>query len=234
MEPWSMGIGALQGLGSVFGLFGADAARKRAEQERAQLLAEYARQLDGDYQTMVGNDRHNLMAQTGIAGDALEALGRRAGSAAAGGGVYNSSAVAGLIANGQQQQQQALAGLAHQNLMGEQNLLSNNRQGLLNMRLGAANDKIGQAREQYAGAGQGLASFLGQLGQYNLARSGQNQTQNSLTRAAGGYGNPSVLKLGAGGLDGAVPTLGQPMGYKPLNLMGMIKATSFMNPKRQF
>lgn len=154
-----------------------------------------SRQLDQEYQQLIQRNATSLSAAAGTGGDAVASLGRRLGSSLAGAGVYNSSATAGALAQAQAAQQAQLAGLAATNQYNQQSLLGQNQRYLTGLKLNLANQQYGEASSTLDASRGGLSQFLGTLGQSNLLRSGANQTQNSLPRQYGGYGNPSVLSL---------------------------------------
>lgn len=195
LDPISIGLGAIQGLTSLGGLLGASAERQRAEQARQQAIAQMSQQLDTQYQQMIQRNNTSLAAAAGTGGDAIASLGRRLGSSLAGAGVYNSSATAGALQQAQAAQDASLSNLAAQNTYNQQALLGENQRYLTGLKLGLANSQYDQSLADQSAARGGLSSFLGTLGQYNLSRSGAHNTQNSLPRAYGGYGNPSVLSL---------------------------------------
>lgn len=200
VDPISIGLGAVQGLSGLAGLLGGDAARRRAEAARQAAINELSGELDTDYGNLVQNDRSGLLAATGLGGDAIQSLGRNLGSSLAGAGVYNSSATAGALQQATAATQSNLAGLAGQNYQNEQGLLNANRRYLTGAKLNLANQQYGEAQGQLSGARNGLSSFLGSLGQFNLARSGGNQVQAGLGRQAGGYGGLAPLDMGAGAI----------------------------------
>jgi hypothetical protein len=193
----------IPGLSSVVGLVEGLGAQDRAKRARARAINDMAQQLDRDYQDLRTHNLQSLRAATGQAGDAIAQLGRNLGSSLAEAGVYNSSATAGALAHAQRSADTALAHQGTQNYLGEQDLLNQNKRYLTGLQYNLGNQQVGEAQNQLGGIAGGLSSFLGSLGQFNLARSGANQTQNGLSRDAGGYGNPSVLTPGAGTLGGA-------------------------------
>lgn len=186
-------LGGLQGLSALGGLLSSSAGKRRAEEARQQAINDLASQLDRDYQDRVANNQRSLLALTGTGGDAVQGLGQRLGSSLAGAGVYNSSATAGALAQSQRDIGANLARLAQEQSQQQLSHYNQNRQQVTNMRLNLANDNYAQSLQQQADARSGLAGFLGTLGQYNLSRSGATQTQSSLPRSHGGYGNNSVL-----------------------------------------
>lgn len=200
---------AIPGLSGVLGLVEGLGAEDRAKRARERALNDMAVQLDRDYQDLKGRNQYGLNKATGRAGDSIAALGRSLGSSLAGAGVYNSSATAGTLANAQRSADQALSEQAGNNYYGEQDLLNSNRRFLTGLQYNLGNQQVGEAQQQLGGAASGLSSFLGSLGQFNLARSGANQQQNALSRPAGGYGNPSVLQPGSGMT--STPSLGVPV-----------------------
>ena len=198
VDPLSIGLGVVNGLTSLSGLLGGNAARKRAQQAREAAIRDMALQLDNDYQDLVSNNRFNLLAATGQGGDAIRALGSNLGASMANAGVYNSSATAGALTQATDNQAARLTGLATENNFNEKSLLNQNRRYLSNLKLNTANDDLGAANQNLANSKQGLMSFLGSLTQYNLSKSGVTNQRNALPQSAGGIGNPSVLDPNSG------------------------------------
>ena len=169
-------LGVAQAGAGLFGLMGASAAERRAQEMRQRILADISRNNDQAYNDLAQRNQQGLYSATGQAGDALSQLGRRLGSAAAEGGVYDSSAVAGALTQAQQNANAALTNMATQNNYNQRSLLNQNQQQNAGLQLGAANSDLGYAQNQYAGSANGLASFLGSLTQQNLS---QNSVPNS-------------------------------------------------------
>ena len=159
----AFGKGPLGYLDAGLGLYGAlDAQRRQrnAAREREALLQRLSAQYDQQLGDLRSNNTRSLYGATGLAGDALQSLGRRLGDAMASAGVYNSSATAGTLAQANMGQQTRLADLARQ--MHAQELAQNyaNQQHLTNLRMGYADRDYYDARLPTP-LMQGLSSVVG-------------------------------------------------------------------------
>jgi len=163
-------LGGGQLLAGLFGALGSRSAMRRAMLAREMALADIQRELDAEYSALRERNMRSLYAAAGQSADAIGALGRRLGSALAGAGVYNSSSVAGALANAQDSAGAQLASMAAENAYNERSLLGANRRYLAGLRHSTMSGDYENARSDYQSSLGGLASFLGQLAQYNLAR----------------------------------------------------------------
>lgn len=190
------------GISGVIGLVEGIGAEDRAKRARERALTDLSSHLASQVQQMKERNRYGLNKATGVASDAVHSLGTNLGASLAGAGVYNSSATAGALASATRSADTALADQAGTNYYNEQDLMNQNQRYLSGLQYNLGNQQVGEASQQLGGAASGLSSFLGSLGQFNLARTGANAQQNSLSRPAGGYGNQSVLAptAGTGGL----------------------------------
>ena len=230
MDPFSaaqMGIGAVSGISSLFGMLGDAAAKRRAEMARQQAITDMGAQLDTQSQNMMQNNARNLSSATGQGGDAVASLGRRLAASMAGAGVYNSSATAGAMAQAQANEGAQLAGLGAQNQYNEQSLLGHNRQYLTGLKMNLANQRYDEASQNYQQSAGGLQSFLGTLGQYHLGQSGAAATQDSLSRSAGGYGNQGNYASGLPNLNIPDPNAGYNFNPKPFQGQGFAPGSQF-------
>jgi hypothetical protein len=196
----AFGLDSLIGGGlSLFGAISAGQERAKAEAERQQAINQFAQANDQQYGNLVHNDNLNMYAAAGNGADAINSLGRTLGSDTAAAGVYNSSATSSALANASRGQDTAIANLAAQNRYNEGNLYNSNQSQIANMRLGLANSQYSGAINDQQTARSGLSSFLGNLAQTNLARSGANAnrtasglngTMNQTNALPGNSGNP--------------------------------------------
>jgi hypothetical protein len=193
-------------------------------------LQELQRELDQELYDLQARNRRGLMETAGAGGDAVEALGRRMGDTLSQAGVYNASTTAGTLAQAERDRGGLLTELAARNYATERDLLHGNQRYLTGMKLGVASDDIGRTSSELDTTRGGLASFLGSLGQYNLARSGapagnsvippQNGARNSVLATPGEGMQAPVFNLGGsiGPLTSAKLRLRSPGGltFKPV------------------
>jgi hypothetical protein len=195
------------------GLLGGNAARARAEQARQAAINQYATSVDSQFNNQVDANHRNLFSAAGTGADAIASLYGRQVAANAGNGVYNSTADLGYRTQLTNDQAANLANMASQNSYNANLVHDQGNRAVGQMRLGAANEDYQNATNNLNHSRQGFSSFLGSLGQYNLARTGSNQVQNAMPRSVGGYGNPGVLAPGAGGINPALSLNG--VNYMP-------------------
>lgn len=162
MDPLSaaqFGIGAIQGLSSIFG-------NKAAALRRQQQMIMGQRALE-----MVTNAAHRraaarqgLLSSAGVAGSDLLNYGRGLGSTLAASGVTNSSALAGAVAAAKARSDAQLLGMGQQMdaQISQQN--ASDLSSLRQMQYGNLDERIASADAQRAGSIAGLAN-LAKLGQ---------------------------------------------------------------------
>lgn len=168
MDPLSaaqFGIGAIQGLSSIFG-------NKAAALRRQQQMIMGQRALE-----MVTNAAHRraaarqgLLSSAGVAGSDLLNYGRGLGSTLAASGVTNSSALAGAVAAAKARSDAQLLGMGQQMdaQISQQN--ASDLSSLRQMQYGNLDEQIASADAQRAGSIAGLAN-LAKLGQEAFGQS---------------------------------------------------------------
>jgi hypothetical protein len=140
--------------------------------------------------------RRGLYDLTGQLRDNLEQSGRGLGSSLAGAGVYNSSATAGALSNQAAANNQTLGAYSTNLSDMLANLHNQNTNRVNSLKFNLAGQQLGQAQNQLANSAGGLQSFLGSLGQFNLAQKGADigrkvgDAENGMQN-----GTPSVLQV---------------------------------------
>lgn len=162
--PGGVGLGLdLLGFGSsIAGFFGAQSAKRKAEQARQQAIIDLQRSYDSEYQGTRDTDRTNLLATSGSLGDVLRNNGSNLGAANANAGVYNSSAVAGSNTNLAATNAALLAKQSQQAFNTEQRIKDQGNQDVSKYKIGFANQDYGTAQGQ---AGQALGAVGNSAGQ---------------------------------------------------------------------
>ncbi len=186
---------AIGGLQSILGLFGADDAQKRAEEAAQQAITQFKTNASAAYNDTASAGQGNLYALSGQLSQALQRQGGALGQALANAGVFNSSAAAGALAN-QGAANAGVLGTAQTNLGNSLNQLKNETgMEAAQMQFGLNQNNLNYARQQTAGAQNGIASFLSNIGQIS------NQFAGGRGASAAGPGNaagtPPVLGLPA-------------------------------------
>lgn len=162
--PGGLGLGLdLLGFGtSLAGFFGANAAKKKAEQQRQQAIADLARSYDSEFQGTRDQNRTDLLATSGSLGDVLRNNGANLGAANANAGVYNSSAVAGSNTNLAATNAALLAKQSQQAFNTQQRIKDQGNQAASQYKIGFANQDYGTAQQN---AGQALGAVGNSLSQ---------------------------------------------------------------------
>jgi len=162
----------LSGLGAIEGLLGGNAAVRRAQEAQQAALREMEFNNNQTESQQLGSGLRGVSALTGRLNDALGQQGRGLGSALAGAGVYNSSATAGALSNQAAANNQALGAYSSNLSDMLANLHNQNANQISGLKFNLAGQQLGQAQQQLGGSAGGLTSFLGKLGQFNLAGQG--------------------------------------------------------------
>jgi hypothetical protein len=183
----------LSGLGAIEGLIGGSSAVRRAQEAQAAAMREMEFNNNQSESQQLGSNLRGISAMTGRLNDSLQSGGRSLGSALAAAGVYNSSATAGALANQAASNNQTLGEYSTNLSDALARLHSQNANQISGLKFNLAGQQLAQAQQQQAQGAGGLASFLGQLGQFNLSQKGgdiQNKAKQTDVQA------PSVLTLG--------------------------------------
>lgn len=196
-------LSGLSGLAGVAGLFGADAARRRANQQREQAAYDMLQAGRQHYNDYVGQNDRSLQQMAGLGGDAIRNMGARLGDSMAGAGVYNSSAVGGTLANAQRATDASIADLAARNQYNAGTLWNNIQQNYANARMGLGTQNWEQAIQDRNGAAGGLAGLLGQIGYTDSMQRAAQQNQQGRSapppdQQISQTGSPNLLGLQAG------------------------------------
>lgn len=235
MDPITAAGLGMQLYGGVSNLIGGNAARKRAEEARRQLVNQITRQLSDEETAFQANNSRSLEGLTGNLGNALEVQGRSLGAANAGSGVYNSSATAGALANQGAANSQYISSYATDLGSKLAQLRSDNRNYLAKLQFGQANEDLDYARGQQSGGIAGLGNVLQMLPGFinppktkavdGIQSAIQTKTQQAQSRF--GVPNPNSLMFAPGQGSGGVglqmpklPTLRNINLQKPLALSG--------------
>jgi hypothetical protein len=188
------------GISAIGGLLGAQGAARRAQQQRQALLDTMLREAQGNYLDDQTQNNRTLQREAGLGADAVRSLGANLGGALAGAGVYNSSAVAGAMGNAQRSEQSALADLASRL---QASALDRKQRALSQVRgiqLGVAGDNVGNTQNDLQTARGGLQSYLGNLVQSNLMRSGANAARTTIPPIVNGTINQGPNLPGNAGM----------------------------------
>ncbi len=161
--------------GGISGLLGANNAQHQAEVAAQNAIRDLRGSGSQERLNLLQGGTAGLENLSGGLNNALVQGGRSLGSALAGAGVNDSTAVAGAIAN----QASANAGVEGryssalaQQLLSQENQTNERAAG---MGYGLAVNNLNYAREQSAGAVNGLTQFFGNLGQMNFGQVGGNR-----------------------------------------------------------
>lgn len=186
---------AIGGIQSILGLFGAGDAERRAQEAAQQSILQFKQNASAAYNDTASAGQGNLYALSGQLSNVLQRQGGALGQALANAGVYNSSAAAGALAN-QGAANAGVLGAAQTGLGDSLNQLKDHTgMQAAQMQFGLNQNNLNYARQQTAGSQNGIASFLGSLGQF------ANQSAGGISPAAAGPGNaagtPNTLGLPA-------------------------------------
>lgn len=178
--------------GGISGLIQSSNAEHNAEVAAQNSIRDLRASGDSERINLLSGGTAGLENLSGGLNNALVSGGRNLGAALAGAGISNSTGAAGALAN-QAGQNAAVEGryssaLAQQ-LLSQENQTNERATG---MGYGLAVNNLNYAREQGAGAANGLSQFFGNLGQMNFGQAGGNrmgtgapQTASVLTPTAG-------------------------------------------------
>ena len=202
MDPVTLGLMGLQGVGAIQGLLGARRAAALARARRDQAIQDYLASMDSRRQNDAVAGNRAMYGYAGQGGDAIAAAYQTGMANDAGAGVYGSTATAGM----RQKALDSLAsGIADMDVRNRQHLseLYAEAQGnAARMRACYATEDLAGAQGDYQGAVSGLAGLAGGLQQMTQPRVSSTQG----LRAGLGMGAQV-----AGGMMG-VPGAGQMMG----------------------
>lgn len=167
MDPITMAGLGLNGISMISSLLGAASARKRAEEERANIIADAMRQTaQNEYDTQYQGQKA-LAGLSGTLASGLESQARSLGDANAGAGVYNSSSVAGANAIQAGNNSSALANAFSDLASRLQYLKSSDNRYITGLRMGANADALntaaGQQQMGYTGANNILQQLPGMI-----------------------------------------------------------------------
>lgn len=178
--------------GGISGLLGASNAEHQAEVAAQNAIRDFRASGDSERLNLLSGGTAGLENLSGGLNNALVSGGRSLGAALAGAGVNNSTATAGAVAN----QAAANAGVEgrYSSALAQQLLSQENQtnERASQMGYGLAVNNLNYAREQQAGAQNGLTSFFGNLGQMNYGQVGGNRAGTGAPQTA------SVLSPTAG------------------------------------
>lgn len=178
--------------GGISGLLGASSAEHDAEVAAQNAIRDLRSSGDSERLNLLQGGTAGLANLSGGLNNSLVQGGRSLGAALAGAGVNNSTATAGAITN-QANNNAAVEG-RYSSALAQQLLSQENQtnERAAQMGYGLAVNNLNYAREQGAGAVNGLSQFFGQLGQMNFgqvgggrAGTGTPQTASVLTPTAG-------------------------------------------------
>lgn len=158
--------------GGISGLLGASNAEHQAEVAAQNAIRDLRASGDSERLNLLQGGTAGLENLSGGLGNALVANGRSLGAALAGAGVSDSTATAGAIAN-QAGQNAAVEG-RYSSALAQQLLSQQNQtdERAAQMGYGLAVNNLNYAREQGAGAANGLTQFFGNLGQMSFGQAG--------------------------------------------------------------
>lgn len=158
--------------GGISGLLGASNAEHQAEVAAQNAIRDYRGSASAEQRNLLEGGTAGLENLSGGLNNALVSGGRSLGASLAGAGVYNSSAVAGAVAN--QAGQNAGVEGRYSSALAQQLLSQTNQtnEHAAQMGYGLAVNNLNYAREQGAGAANGLSQFFGSLGQMNFGQAG--------------------------------------------------------------
>lgn len=165
----STGLGLL---GGVESLLGGNAAAERARIAEENAIRDFEASAGQEQLDALQSGTQGLLKLSGGLSNALQSTGRGLGAATAAAGVYNSSATAGALAN-QAAANAATLGSYSTNVADTlERMKQQTAQEAAGMKFGMAQNNLNFARQQQASSQQGLASFLGNLGQVNFGSTG--------------------------------------------------------------
>lgn len=158
--------------GGISGLLGASNAEHQAEVAAQNAIRDYRGSASAEQRSLLEGGTAGLENLSGGLNNALVSGGRSLGAALAGAGINNSTAAAGAVAN----QAAANAGTEgrYSSALAQQLLSQTNQtnEHAAQMGYGLAVNNLNYAREQGAGAVNGLSQYFGQLGQMNFGQAG--------------------------------------------------------------
>lgn len=158
--------------GGISGLLGASNAEHQAEVAAQNAIRDYRGSASAEQRSLLEGGTAGLENLSGGLNNALVSGGRSLGAALAGAGINNSTAAAGAVAN----QAAANAGTEgrYSSALAQQLLSQTNQtnEHAAQMGYGLAVNNLNYAREQGAGAANGLSQYFGQLGQMNFGQAG--------------------------------------------------------------
>lgn len=161
--------------GGISGLIGASNAEHQAEVAAQNAIRDYRGSASAEQRNLLEGGTAGLENLSGGLNNALVSGGRNLGAALAGAGINNSTAAAGALAN--QAGQNAGVEGRYSSALAQQLLSQTNQtnEHASQMGYGLAVNNMNYAREQQAGAVNGLSQFFGNLGQMNFGQAGGNR-----------------------------------------------------------